>query len=59
MVVIVLVLNVVAITSILGVSLAAGRKLAWCAAVVLLPFAGAIGWLTVGRPRLQRTRPTT
>jgi hypothetical protein len=58
LVLIVLALNVAAITSILGVPLAAGRKLAWCAAVVLLPFAGAIGWLAVGRRRLQQTQPT-
>lgn len=48
---IVLFLNITAIVSILGARRTAGRKLAWVAAVVLLPFVGAIGWLASGRTR--------
>jgi hypothetical protein len=46
---IVLVLNVAAIVSILGTRTTAGRKLAWTAAVVLLPLAGSLGWLLTRR----------
>jgi hypothetical protein len=59
LVLIVLVLNVAAITAILGAPLAAGRKLVWCAAVILLPFAGALGWLVVSRSRRPRSAPIT
>jgi hypothetical protein len=47
----VLVLNVVAIVSILGSRRGVGRKLAWTAAVILLPLAGAAGWFVAGRRR--------
>lgn len=43
---IVVILNVAAITSILGSRIAAGRKAAWCAGVVVLPIVGALGWFT-------------
>ena len=48
---IVLVLNVIAIVSILGSRAGRGRRLGWTVAVVLLPVAGALGWLMVGRRR--------
>jgi hypothetical protein len=48
---IVLVLNVVAILSILRSGSTAGRKLAWTAAVVLLPLLGAGAWLATERRR--------
>jgi hypothetical protein len=48
---IVFVLNVAAIASILGARIDRGRKLGWCAAVVLLPFVGALGWLLTDRAR--------
>ena len=48
---IVLVLNVFALASILGMRRGAVRKLAWSAGVVLLPLIGAIGWFAVGRRR--------
>lgn len=44
---IVLIINVAAIVSVLGSPLSTGRKLAWCAAVVMLPLVGALGWLTM------------
>jgi hypothetical protein len=44
----VLVLNVLALVSIMGTRQGAGRKLAWTAAVVLLPLAGAAGWFAAG-----------
>jgi hypothetical protein len=47
----VLILNVLALVSILGARAATGRKLAWVAAVVLLPAAGALAWLLAGRRR--------
>jgi type VI protein secretion system component VasK len=37
--------------------LLAGEKAAWVAAVMLLPGAGALAWLLVGR-RATRARPT-
>jgi hypothetical protein len=46
---IVLVLNVIAIVSILGSRTGRGRRLGWTVAVVLLPLVGALGWLIVGR----------
>lgn len=46
---IVLVLNVIAIVSILGTRTGRGRRLGWTAAVVLLPLVGALGWLMSGR----------
>ncbi|HEX6309593.1 MAG TPA: PLD nuclease N-terminal domain-containing protein [Longimicrobiales bacterium] len=51
---IVLVLNIIAIVSILGTRRAASSKLGWTAAVVLLPLAGALGWLALGRARSRR-----
>ena len=48
---IVLVLNVLAILSILRSRSTAGRKLAWTAAVVLLPLVGAVTWLATERRR--------
>jgi hypothetical protein len=42
-------LNTLALVSILGARAAAGRRLAWAAAVVLLPVLGAVGWLVTGR----------
>lgn len=53
-----LILYVVAVTSILGARIATGRKVMWCAAVVLLPFIGALGWLTAGRARLHEAQHT-
>jgi hypothetical protein len=47
--VLVLLLNVVALVSIMGGRAAAGRKLAWMAAVVMLPLMGAAGWLAARR----------
>jgi hypothetical protein len=55
---IVIILNVAALPSILGGRMSSGRKLAWCAAVVLLPFIGAVGWLSVGRTRLRTAQRT-
>jgi hypothetical protein len=52
---IVLVINVVALTSIFGTRRGATRRLAWTAAVVLLPLVGAAGWFMVGR-RTARAR---
>ena len=52
---IVLILNVIAIVSILGTRRGASHRLAWVAAVVLLPFIGALGWLTHGRARSRRS----
>ena len=51
---IVLVLNVFALASILGMRRGAVRKVAWTAGVVLLPLIGAIGWFAVGRRRAAR-----
>ena len=51
---IVLVLNVFALASILGMRRGAVRKLAWTAGVVLLPLVGAVGWFAVGRRRAAR-----
>jgi len=48
---IVLVLNIAAILSILGTRRTTGSKLGWIAAVVLIPIAGAVGWLARGRAR--------
>jgi hypothetical protein len=47
----VLILDVVAIVSILGARRTARRRLVWTVAVVLLPGVGALGWLLVGRTR--------
>jgi hypothetical protein len=51
-----LVLNVIAIVSILGARRGTGRTVAWLAAVVLLPVAGALGWFATGRPRSRRVQ---
>jgi uncharacterized protein YqgC (DUF456 family) len=48
---IVLALNVAAIVSILGTRRSGGSKLAWMAAVVLLPLGGAAAWFGAGRRR--------
>lgn len=48
---IVLFLNITAIVSILGARRNGGSKLVWVTAVVLLPLAGALGWLALGRFR--------
>ncbi|HSJ30412.1 MAG TPA: PLD nuclease N-terminal domain-containing protein [Longimicrobiales bacterium] len=48
---IVLILNVFAITSLLGARRGAGTRLRWLAAIVLLPVAGALAWLVSGRTR--------
>ena len=48
---IVLILNVLPILSILRSGSTAGRKLAWTAAVVLLPLVGAGAWLATERRR--------
>ena len=48
---VVLILNVAAILSILGTPARFGRKLAWTAAVVLLPVIGAAAWLVSARRR--------
>lgn len=53
-VLLVLVLNLAAILSILASPARAGRKVAWCTAVVLLPLAGAVTWLLRGRTRTAR-----
>jgi hypothetical protein len=47
--VLVLLLNVIALVSIMGGRAAPGRKLAWMAAVVLLPVVGSAGWLATRR----------
>jgi hypothetical protein len=51
---IVLILNVVAIASILATRRGTGRRIGWAAAVVLLPLIGAIGWFAVGRGAATR-----
>jgi hypothetical protein len=51
---IVLILNVFAIVSILGARRGAGTRLAWLAAVVLLPVAGAVAWYASGRAQSRR-----
>jgi hypothetical protein len=51
---IVLVLNVLAIVSILGARRGADGRLGWLAAVVLLPLAGALAWFASGRARSRR-----
>ena len=48
---IVLILNVLAMLAILRSRSTVGRKLAWTAAVVLLPLAGAVTWLATERRR--------
>jgi hypothetical protein len=48
---VVIVLNTVAIVSVLGAPTTAGRKLAWVTAVVLAPILGALAWLLTGRAR--------
>jgi hypothetical protein len=45
----VFVLNAAAIASILGTRAAAGRKMAWVTAVMLLPVMGAAGWFMMKR----------
>jgi hypothetical protein len=45
----VIVLNVLALVSILGARTAASRRMAWAAAVLLLPLLGALAWLAAGR----------
>jgi hypothetical protein len=52
--VVVLVLNVVALISILGSPARVGRKVMWCAAVVILPLVGAAVWLLRGRTAMVR-----
>ena len=54
---IVLVLNVLAILSILRSRSTAGRRLAWTAAVVLLPLVGAVAWLATDRRRRVAASP--
>ncbi|HEX2166408.1 MAG TPA: PLD nuclease N-terminal domain-containing protein [Longimicrobiales bacterium] len=46
---VVLILNVFAIVSILGARRGAGDRIAWLAAVVLLPVVGAFAWFVSGR----------
>jgi hypothetical protein len=48
---IVIFINIIAIVSVLGARSTVGRKLAWTAAIVLLPFAGAFFWVIGGRRR--------
>ena len=48
---IVLILNVFAITSLLGARRGADTRLRWLAAIVLLPIAGALAWFISGRTR--------
>ena len=52
----VLTANVIALVSILGTAYAPRRKLAWSAAVVALPLAGAFAWLAFRRTRLRRSQ---
>jgi hypothetical protein len=54
----VLILNVVALVSILGAHLNAGRRLAWSTVVVLLPFVGSLGWLVARRHATSGRRDT-
>jgi hypothetical protein len=57
---IILVLNVVAIVSILGTRAAAGRKAAWLLLAVVVPAGGALAWLgTRGRLRLRDRKRRT
>ncbi|MGH7449421.1 MAG: PLDc N-terminal domain-containing protein [Longimicrobiales bacterium] len=51
---VVLILNVLAIISILGARRGTDRRLAWLAAVVLLPLVGALAWFGRGRARTRR-----
>jgi hypothetical protein len=51
---VVLVLNVFAIVSILDARRGVGGRIAWLAAVILLPVAGALGWFATGRSRSRR-----
>jgi hypothetical protein len=46
-------LDVTALVSIFAMPVRFGRKLAWSAAVVLLPSAGALAWLLTGRGRTR------
>jgi hypothetical protein len=55
----VLILNVVALVTILGARAAAGRKLAWTGAVVLLPLIGALGWVLARRSHGSVLRSAT
>lgn len=48
---IVVVINIIAIVSVLGARITAVRKLGWTAAIVLLPVAGPLLWLVSGRRR--------
>lgn len=50
----VLVLDVIALVSVFGAPLRPGRRIAWTAAVVLLPPVGALLWLLRSRRGLQR-----
>ena len=54
---IVLILNVIAILSILRTRCTAGRKLAWTAAVVMVPLVGAVAWLVITRRERVEARP--
>jgi hypothetical protein len=54
----VLILNVIALVSILGARQSTGRRLAWSAVVVLLPLAGAAGWLAARRHATSGRRNT-
>jgi hypothetical protein len=53
---IVLILNVFAILSILGARRGAGERIAWLAAVVLLPVVGAFAWFASRRKQSRRTQ---
>jgi hypothetical protein len=46
-------LDIAALVSIFAMPVRFGRKLAWGAAVVLLPVAGALAWLLTGRRRTR------
>jgi hypothetical protein len=54
----VLILNVIALVSILGARRSAGRRLVWSAVVVLLPLVGAVGWLAGRRHATSGRRDT-
>ena len=55
---IVLILNVLAILAILRSRSTVGRKLAWTAAIVMLPIVGAAVSLSTERRRQTAPRPT-
>jgi hypothetical protein len=51
LVLIVVITNIIALLSVLGARIGSARRLAWVAAILLLPLIGAFMWFARGRSR--------